>query len=158
MLGALRDLFRRLGADDESEHYRPSDERLALAALLVRASAIDGVSSEEERAKLRDLLARKFDLSGDELDVLVEDAIAAEADAVDLYRFTSVLKSSMSEDERIRVIENLWEVVYADGKSDEFEENLVWRVAELLAVNRRDRIAAKREAAEKISKRGDGGA
>jgi uncharacterized tellurite resistance protein B-like protein len=157
MLGALRDLFRRLGADDAADHYRPSDGRLALAALLVRASAIDGVSSEEERAKLRDLLARKFDLSGDELDVLIEDAIAAEAEAVDLYRFTSVLKNSMNEDERIRVIENLWEVVYADGKSDEFEENLVWRVAELLAVNRRDRIAAKREAAEKISKRGDGG-
>ncbi len=158
MLGALRDLFRRLGADDARDHYRPSDERLALAALLVRAAAIDGVSSEEERAKLRDLLARKFDLSGDELDVLIEDAIAAEADAVDLYRFTSVLKNSMSEDERIRVIENLWEIVYADGKSDEFEENLVWRVAELLGVNRRDRIAAKRQVAEKNSAREDDGA
>ncbi len=158
MLGALRDLFRRLGADDAGDHYRPSDERLALAALLVRAAAIDGVSSEEERAKLRDLLARTFNLSGDELDVLIEDAIAAEAEAVDLYRFTSVLKNSMSEDERIRVIESLWEIVYADGKSDEFEENLVWRVAELLAVNRRDRIAAKRLVAEKNSARGGDGA
>jgi len=158
MLGALRDLFRRLGADDAGDHYRPSDERLALAALLVRAAAIDGVSSEEERAKLRDLLARTFNLSGDELDVLIEDAIAAEAEAVDLYRFTSVLKNSMSEDERIRVIESLWEIVYADGRSDEFEENLVWRVAELLAVNRRDRIAAKRLVAEKNSARGGDGA
>ena len=49
---------------------------------------------------------------------------AAESEAVDLYRFTSVLKNRMSEDERIRVIENLWEIAYADGTSHEFEENL----------------------------------
>ena len=42
----------------------------------------------------------------------------------------------MSEEERIRVVENLWEIVFADGESHEFEENLVWRVAELLGVNR----------------------
>ena len=83
-------------------------------------------------------------LSGDDLDRLVEDATAADNEAVDLYRFTSVLKRSMSEDERIRVIENLWEMVFADGASHEFEENLVWRVAELLGVSPRDRIAMKR--------------
>ena len=86
-------------------------------------------------------LARNFGLSGDDLDRLVEDATAADNEAVDLYRFTSVLKRSMSEDERIRVIENLWEIAFADGASHEFEENLVWRVAELLGVSPRDRIA-----------------
>jgi uncharacterized tellurite resistance protein B-like protein len=55
----------------------------------------------------------------------------------------------------VRVVENLWEVVYADGASHEFEENLVWRVAELLAVNRRDRIAARRQVVENGSA-GDG--
>jgi uncharacterized tellurite resistance protein B-like protein len=158
MFDALRDFIQRLGVAEEAGHYRPSDARLALAALLVRAVAIDGETSDEERAKLRDLLARKFDLSGDELDILIEDAVAAEAEAVDLYRFTSVLKNSMSEEERIRVVEDLWEMVYADGKSHEFEENLVWRVAELLAVNRRDRIAAKRQVVEKNSAREDDGA
>ena len=107
MLGALRDFMRRLGAEEEASHFGPSDTRLALAALLVHAVAIDGVTSDEERATLRDLLARKFDLSGEELELLIEDAIVAESEAVDLYRFTSVLKNRMSEDERIRVIENL---------------------------------------------------
>ena len=60
----------------------------------------------------------------------------------------SVLKRQLSEAERISVIENLWEIVYADGESHEFEENLVWRVAELLGVNPRDRIAKKRAVAE----------
>jgi uncharacterized tellurite resistance protein B-like protein len=148
MLGALRDFIRRLGTEEAASHFPPSDTRLALAALLVHAVAIDGVTSDEERTKLRDLLARNFDLSGEALDLLIADATAAEAEAVDLYRFTSVLKSRMSEDERIRVVENLWEMAYADGTSHEFEENLIWRVAELLAVNRRDRIAMKRRVAE----------
>ncbi len=133
MLGALRDFIRRLGEDDYAGHFAPDDTRLALAALLVHLMSIDGVRPRTNAAKLRELLARNFGLSGGDLDLLIGDAVAAEREAVDLYRFTSVLKRHMSEDERIRVIENLWEIAYADGESHEFEENLVWRVAELLA-------------------------
>ena len=87
----------------------------------------------------------------------MREAEAHEQEAVDLYRFTSVLKRHMSEDARIRVIENLWEMVFADGASHEFEENLVWRVAELLGVSPRDRIAMKRLVAENKSVRRDNG-
>jgi uncharacterized tellurite resistance protein B-like protein len=149
MLETLRDFLRRLGAEADTRHFAPDDSRLALAALLVHAVAIDNVVSEVERTKLRELLARNFGLAGADLDLLIGDAAAAESEAVDLYRFTSVLKRQMSEDARIRVIENLWEIAYADGVSTEFEENLVWRVAELLGVSPRDRIAMKRLAAEK---------
>jgi uncharacterized tellurite resistance protein B-like protein len=151
MLGALRDFIRRIGAEEEAGHYAANDARLALAALLIHSVAIDGVVSDAERGTVRDLLTRNFGLTGEDLDLLVADATAAESEAVDLYRFTSVLKSRMSEDERIRVIENLWEIAYADGVSHEFEENLIWRVAELLGVNRRDRIAMKRLVAENKS-------
>jgi uncharacterized tellurite resistance protein B-like protein len=148
MLDALRDFVRRLGAVDEHHHVSADDSRLALAALLVRCMAIDGTVSEDERATLRELLTRNFTLSDTDVDTLIEDAIEAEHNAVDLYRFTSVLKRQMSEEERIDAIELLWEMVYADGKSHEFEENLVWRVAELMGVNRRDRIARKLTVAE----------
>ncbi len=148
MLDALRDFVRRLGGADEDRHVSADDSRLALAALLVRCTAIDGTVSAEERATLRDILMRHFTLSDTDLDTLIEDAIQAEHEAVDLYRFTSVLKRQMSEAERIEAIELLWEIVYADGKSHEFEENLVWRVAELMGVNSRDRIARKHAVAE----------
>ena len=144
MIGALRDFIRQFGAEEEhTKHFEPNDTRLALAALLVHTVAIDGVVSDAERTKLRDLLARNFGLKGEDLDLLIADASAAESDAVDLYRFTSVLKHRMGADERIRVIENLWEMAFADGTAHEFEENLIWRVAELLGVSRRDRIAMK---------------
>lgn len=151
MLASLRDFIRRIGGEEKPATFGADDSRLALAALLVHCTAVDGISTDAERGTLKTLLTRNFGLSGDDLDALVNQAIAAESEAVDLYRFTSVLKRSMSEDERIRVVENLWEIVFADGATHEFEENLVWRVAELLGVNRRDRIARKRAVAENKS-------
>ena len=153
MLDALRNLVRRLGGEDEPRRFGEDDARLALAALLVHCMIVDGVVSERERSVLRDLLTRNFGLSGADLDTLVHDASQAEREAVDLYRFTSVLKRQMDEEQRIRVVESLWEIVFADGRSHEFEENLVWRVAELLGVHRRDRIARKLAVAENKSLR-----
>ena len=147
MLDILRDFVRRLGADSD-RHLPADDSRLALAALLVRCMAIDGTVSDDERQMLRSLLMRHYTLSDTDVDTLIEDATQAEHEAVDLYRFTSVLKRQLSEEERIRVIEQLWEVVFADGKAHEFEENLVWRVAELMGVHRRDRIARKAAVAQ----------
>jgi uncharacterized tellurite resistance protein B-like protein len=156
MLDTLRDFVRQLGLADETErHLSPNDTRLAVAALLVRCMVIDGSVSDVERAKLRELLLRHFTLSDTDLDTLITDATEAEHEAVDLYRFTSVLKQQLPEEERIDVIEYLWEIVYADGKCDEFEENLVWRVAELLGVSGRDRIAKKLAVAENKSGKPD---
>ena len=112
MLDALRNFVRTFGAGEKQRHLSEDDSRLALAALLVHCMAIDGTVSDAERDRLRDVLSRNFGLSGADLETLIEDAVAAEHEAVDLYRFTSVLKRQMSEEERIRVIENLWEIVY----------------------------------------------
>jgi len=144
MLDALRNFLRRIGADDGEgdRHYSEDDSRLALAALLVHCTRIDGAVTDNERQVLHDLISRNFGLAEADCALLIADAQAAEHDAVDLYRFTSVLKRTMSADQRIRVVENLWEIVYADARSHEFEENL-WRVAELLGVDSRDRVASK---------------
>ena len=148
MLNALREFFRRTAAGVPERHFDADDERLALAALLVHCTAIDGMVSETEKGTLRAILGRSFGLSGADLETLIADAVAAERDAVDLYGFTSILKRRLSQDERVRVVERLWEVAFADGRSHEFEENLVWRVAELLGVTRQDRIARKQAVAE----------
>jgi len=158
MLNALRDLFQKSAAKEAKPHFDADDSRLALAALLIHCMAIDGAISPAEREKLRAVLRSSFGLDGADLDLLIADALAAEQDSVDLYRFTSVLKRQLSVEQRISVVENLWEIVFADGQSHEFEENLVWRVAELLSVSREDRIAKKRAVAENRSAaQGDAG-
>lgn len=148
MFDVLKNLFRGIGSAEKAARFQADDSRLALAALLIHCTAIDGVVSPGEQDMLRALLTQSIGLSGADLDALIDEAQAAEREAVDLYRFTSVLKRQMSEEQRIRVVEQLWEIVFADGRSTEFEENLVWRVAELLGVSRHDRIARKRAVAE----------
>jgi uncharacterized tellurite resistance protein B-like protein len=151
MIAELRNFIRRFSQPEV--HFGDDDARLALASLLVHCTGIDGTVSETEQAALREVLTRHLRLPAEDVEVLIADATEAEREAVDLYRFTSVLKRQMSEAERMHAIEQLWEIAYADGKSHEFEENLVWRVAELLGVNPRDRIARKRAVAENKSAR-----
>lgn len=55
---------------------------------------------------------------------------------------------SVNEEGRLRIIEMMWELVYADGHVSEFEENVVWRAADLLGISSRDRINLKHQVAE----------
>ncbi len=135
------------GIDDDEgrvKDLREEELRLASGALLITAGGIDGEFGPDERRKVRALLQRRFDLTPDELRRLFEDAAVEERDAVDLYRFTNVLCRELDQDGRKRIVEMLWEVVMADGVVDEFESNLVWRVAELIGVSTRDRVTLRK--------------
>jgi len=74
-----------------------------------------------------------------------------EGEAVDLYHFTSVIMRSVNEAGRLRIVEMMWELVYADGQVSEFEDNVVWRAADLLGVSSRDRIDLKHRIAARNS-------
>jgi uncharacterized tellurite resistance protein B-like protein len=128
-------------------HFEPNDYRLAAAALLVHAAAIDGNISDVERNKLHAVIKRRFDLDEAETDALVAEATEAEHEAIDLYHFTSLINRALDEDERRRVVEMMWEIVYADGRVSEFESNLIWRAADLLGVSSRERIELGRRVA-----------
>jgi uncharacterized tellurite resistance protein B-like protein len=121
-------------------HFEPNDYRLAATALLVHAAAIDGNVSDLERDKLHAIIRRRFGLDDAQTDELVAEATAAEHDAIDLYHFTSLINRSLDEEGRRRIVEMMWEIVYADGRVTEFESNLIWRAADLLGVSSRDRI------------------
>ena len=121
-------------------HFEHDDYRLAAAALLVHAAAIDGTVSDAEREKLHAVIKRQFGLDEETTDELVAEATEAEHEAIDLYHFTRLINRSLEEDGRRRVVEMMWEMVYADGQVSEFERNLIWRAADLLGVSSRDRI------------------
>jgi uncharacterized tellurite resistance protein B-like protein len=144
--------FRRFLSDvaeggKQPIHFEPNDYRLAAAALLVHAAAIDGNISEVERAKLHAVIKRRFDLDEATTDELLTEATEAEHEAIDLYHFTSLLNRSLDEDGRRRVVEMMWEIAYADGHVGEFENNLIWRAADLLGISSRDRIELGQRAA-----------
>ena len=134
------------GVDEEAELKDLHEEelRIASAALLINAGSIDGKFDSNEKRKVKALLQRRFDLTPDQLKRLFQEASAEEREAVDLYRFTKVLCRDLDQDGRKRIVEMLWEVVMADGIVDEFESNLVWRVAELIGVSTRDRVTLRK--------------
>ncbi len=146
MLARIREFLDRLAGDDEPTKVDEEEIRLAVAALLYHVIAVDGVVSEEERSLFTELLKKQFDLDPSATNALVEAAETADAEAVDLYSFTSVLKRRLEVADRERIIEMMWRLVYADGGVHEFEDNVVWRVAELLSVPSTVRIRLKQTA------------
>jgi uncharacterized tellurite resistance protein B-like protein len=127
--------------------FEHNDYRLAATALLVHTAAIDGNMSDLERSQLHAVVKRQFGLDNATTDELVVAAIKAEHEAVDLYHFTSLINRSLNEDGRRRIVEIMWEIVYADGPITEFESNLMWRVADLLGISSRERIELGRRVA-----------
>lgn len=124
--------------------FGEDDYRLAAAAMLVHAATIDGEMSQRERDKLHAVLKQRFGLDDAATAELIEKATAAEHEAVDLYHFTHLLNRTLNEEGRARIVEMMWEIVYADGQRDELEDNLVWRAADLLGVPARERIELRR--------------
>lgn len=130
---------------------RGEELRLAAGALLITAGGIDGKFEADEKRKVKALLQKRFNLEPGETKQLFADAEVRERDAVDLYRFTSVLCRELDQDGRKRIVEMLWEVVLADGVVDEFEANLVWRVAELIGVSTRDRVTLRKQVESRLA-------
>jgi uncharacterized tellurite resistance protein B-like protein len=132
------------GGQTSAKDLRDEQLRLASAALLVHAASIDGHFDQDERRTLKTLLQTRYGLSDSDVRKLLSAAQAQEQEAVDLYRFTSVLCRELDQEGRKRMVEMLWEVAYADGVLHEFESNLVWRAAELLGVSTRDRVELRK--------------
>ncbi|MCC6775978.1 MAG: TerB family tellurite resistance protein [Hyphomicrobiales bacterium] len=149
MFDSLRQLLSETATGDEhTARFQPDDHRLAAAALMVHAAAIDGDMSEIEREKVRSIVKRVFELDRPAADELVDEATEAEHEAIDLYHFTSMINRALNEDGRRRIVEMMWEIAYADGHVGEFETNLLWRAADLLGISGRERIEIGQRVAE----------
>ncbi len=148
MLESLRNLIRDVtGGDKHPGRFEENDYRIAAAALMVHALTIDGAAKPSEQDKLREVLKARFNLDDAATGELIEAATRAEHEAVDLYHFTSLINRSLDENGRLGIVEMMWEVVFADGAVSEFEDNLMWRAADLLGVSSRERIALRQRVA-----------
>jgi uncharacterized tellurite resistance protein B-like protein len=140
-------LLDRLAGHEVSED-KITPLQLAAASLMFAVMDADGYRHTAELAALEKALSGQFDLEGQALQDLVWQGEAAEAEAVDLYQFTSVLVK-LPEEERLHLLELLFEVVYSDGELHELEDNLVWRIAELMGISTRERVELRQKVAEK---------
>ena len=155
MLEKVRRLFADLhGGGKHSSHFDADDYRVAAAALLVHVATLDHDLTGPDRQRLGALLMAQFSLTDVLTDELIEAAVAADREAVDFYHFTHLLMRTLDEQGRLRVVEMLWKMAFADGAISEFEDNVMWRVADLLAVSPRDRIALRQQVVGAQSNKG----
>ncbi|HVJ53573.1 MAG TPA: TerB family tellurite resistance protein [Aliidongia sp.] len=126
--------------------------RLAVAALLVQAARMDDHFEPAERTAILRLLRTRFGLDQTAAEHLLALAERAEARAAGLYRFAKSVIDAFTPEERVGVIEMMWEVAYADGVLDPEEDALVRRIAGLIHVEDRDRGAARLRALARLGR------
>jgi uncharacterized tellurite resistance protein B-like protein len=152
MLQAFKQFLSDLaGGEKDHARFEDDDYRLSAAALLIHAALIDGAMSEVERARLVGVIMLRFGLDEAAANELVTSATQAEQQAVDLYRFTSLINRTLDDAGRQQIIEMMWQIAHADGRVTEFEDNLIWRAADLLHVPSQARIALRQRVAESLA-------
>ena len=136
----------------------PADEdvtevRVAAVALCNQVMAADGKVTPEERAVVEDVFRSRFGLEGARLNALLEAGDRAEKDAVDFFQLTTVLKRELPIERRNAFVGLLWDIVYADGEKSEVEDHVIWRIADLLGVEGRERVEQRIAAEQRARER-----
>lgn len=146
MLRTLKQLFNTLTPPPAELAVPEHTLQLAAAVLLIEMMRADSHCGHEERQAAVDALATKFALGEDEVARLMELADATSRDAPDLYSFTSKLNRGFSPEQKVRMVEYLWQVAYADGQLSHHETHLMLKLGDLLYIPRGDFVAAKQRA------------
>jgi len=152
MIGLLKSLLSDRGARASiGDAGHGADEfQLAAAALLVEVATVDDRFDEAERGRIAAFARDRLGLGEDEAAALIEAATAATAESAQLFGFTRAIVAGFSYDERVRLMQTLWEVALADGAVDPFEDQLLRRIGGLIHVTDRDRGMARKLAQQAL--------
>ena len=122
---------------------------MAAAALLIEVAYMDEEFEAVERSRITELVGRYFELDSAECDALVAEAEEAAKDSGQLYEFTRVVNDNYTLEERVELMELLWEVVYADGEVHDMETGLLRKIGGLIYVSDKDRGFAQKRVAKR---------
>ena len=144
MLTKLQQFFNQYLSEDTKDSI-PVERRLqmASAALMVEMLHVDEKVTTEEDEKLRLILKRRFELDTGEIEALIDLAHNEKHEATDYYAFTSLINEHYTQQQKIKLVEDLWQLAYADGDLDKYEEHLLRRLTDLLHVPHQDFIRTK---------------
>lgn len=147
MINRIKAFFEDREAEPaQGDHHSVDELHLAAAALLVEAARMDDRVDEHERARILELLRWRFGLDEAEAELLVEAALKETARSAQWHGYAEVIRAKFDEAERVRLVELLWDVAYADGELHDLEASLMRRIAGLLYVTDRDSGAARKRA------------
>lgn len=144
--------FKKIFKTEESEKPTIDDKTSTKAciALLLETSMADEVLDESELQALKNTLQKDFQIDEDEIDELINLAKENVQDSTSLYEFTRDINDNFDATERVKLIESMWKIAYADGNIDKYEEHIIRKVSNLIYVAHSDFIKAKLSAKEQI--------
>ena len=142
--------FKKIFEKDASEDLEIDEHGSikACIALLLETSMADDLLDESEIKTLKATLINDFKLEETEIDELIEISKKNVDDSTSLYDFTRDINDNFEAKERIKLIESMWKIAYADGNIDKFEEHIIRKVSNLIYVSHSDFIKAKISAKE----------
>lgn len=137
---------QRQAAEEISHIDIQAKLRIATCAIMVEIANSDDEFTDGERARIVEVLSLKFDLSDDEAHELIEIAQERIKESIDIWGFTKTINKVFTEDQKIRVLEAIWTVIYADGQLSQHEDSLVHKLSYLLGLKHKQLIDAKLKA------------
>jgi len=145
MLDMVKRFFSKTRANNSNtaEQNTVHDLCVATCALFVEMARIDGTFSQAELETILSILKEKYGLSGEHADALIEEADKERDQTVDLGQFARLINENDSTDEKIEIVETLWQIVYVDGKMDQYEHYLMNKLKNLLRLSHSQLIDAK---------------
>ena len=144
--------FKKIFKTEESEKPTIDDKTSTKAciALLLETSMADKILDESELIALKNTLLSDFQINENEIDELINLAKENVDDSTSLYEFTRDINDNFDAAERVKLIESMWKIAYADGNIDKYEEHIIRKVSNLIYVAHSDFIKAKLSAKEQI--------
>ncbi len=139
-------------AEGESTEVREHALRLATAVLMIDVARADHSFDEDEFDRILELIGQHFDLDAEDTADLVVAAHERSKEAVSAYEFTQLLHDNLDESEKARIVSLLWQVAYADGELDKYENSFVLKISDLLHVSRARVMRLKHDAGESVKK------
>jgi uncharacterized tellurite resistance protein B-like protein len=146
MLSKIKDFFQEnIAIEEKTNEKKDSGKQVAIAtcALLLEMAHTDDEFSEVEENEIKKIMQSEFALPDDKVNEIVKLSNEEREESLDLWQFTNLINENFSKEEKIKVIEYIWRVVYVDDNVDKYEEYLVRRLSYLLNVNHKDMIDAK---------------
>ena len=145
MLNVVKRFFSKVTEDDSTviDEQRKHDTRVATCALFVEMARIDETFTQAEMETILSILKEKYGLSREHADALIAEADKALDESVDLWQFARLINENYSVDEKIEIIETLWQMVFVDGKMDQYEHYLMSKLKNLLRLSHDQLINAK---------------
>jgi len=138
--------------NDQPEHAGSLAElnlETAVAALLIEMACSDDEFDQQEETLILEILKSKFSLGQAEAAELTQAANKAREESIDLYGFTKQINTNFSHEQKIQMIDLLWDVIYADGRLDGHEDYLIHTLTKMLNLDHADMIDAKLRASDK---------